>query len=319
MYTVCKTSIVAIAPPYLTMKVHYTMSESTPIQKLDSISFDAFLQRPNPFDDPNTSTCIFDLTGIELVTPCALVQLAAACHALARMRCSPTIVVDDIAVCTYLMRAGFVGVVESIARFEPDIATWGAHLYDGLRGASPMLIEVTPIESGRQLAEILNRIVAVLQDQFRYHKYDAFDVAAGVSEICQNTLDHNAQACGFLAMQVYGGSGTTTPFLEIGVADYGDGLLASLRRNLKNDGIASDDQAIDVATRLGTSEYDDATRGTGLYHLLEIAYKHRGSVQIRSGSSKVRYRMDKRRGWTFSVPPMPGVHIALTLPTKIGT
>lgn len=295
-----------------------SMPAPSPIRKLDSVSFDKFLQRQNPFESPNDSKCLFDLTGIELVTPCALVQLAAACHSLARLGRRPTILVDDITVCTYLMRAGFVQVVETVAGFEPDIAAWGAHLYDDLRGASPMLIEVTPIESGSQLADLLNRIVTVLQDRFMYHKYDAFDVATGVSEICQNTLDHNAQACGFLAMQVYGGNGKTSPFLEIGVADYGDGLMMSLRRNPRNAAIISDQQAIGVATRLGTSEYDDVTRGTGLYHLLEIAYKHHGSVQIRSGAGKVRYRMDKRQGWGFTVSPMPGVHIALALPAKIG-
>ena len=74
--------------------------------------------------------------------------------------------------------------------------------------------------------------------------------------------------------------------------------------------------AIKLATRLGTSEHDDPTRGTGLYHLLEITYKHRGSVQIKSGAAKARYRMDKRQGWAFTVVPTRGVHLALTLPSK---
>lgn len=282
----------------------------TPIRKLDSVSFDVLLRRQNPF---GSAVPTFDLTGIELVTPCALVQLAAACYALARAGRVPMIVVDDVNVCTYLMRAGFIQVVEPIAQFVPDVSTT-SHTYDGLRGASPVLIEITPIESGYQLSDLLDRIVTALRDRLLYPKYDAFDVAMAVSEICQNTLDHNAQACGFLAMQAY--DGRTNRFLEIGVADYGDGLTASLRRNPKNPTMLSDRQAIELATELGSSEYDDITRGTGLYHLLEIAYKHRGSVQIRSGAAKMRYRMDRRCGWGFTVPPMPGVHIAFTLPAK---
>lgn len=281
-----------------------------PIRKLDSISFDVLLRRQNPF---GSAVPTFDLTGIELVTPCALVQLAAACYALARAGRMPMIVVDDVNVCTYLMRAGFIQVVEPIAQFVPDVSST-SHAYDGLRGASPVLIEITPIESGHQLSDLLDRIVTALRDRLLYPKYDAFDVAMAVSEICQNALDHNAQACGFLAMQAY--DGRRNRFLEIGVADYGDGLTASLRRNPKNPTMLSDRQAIELATELGSSEYDDITRGTGLYHLLEIAYKHCGSVQIRSGAAKMRYRMDQRRGWGFTVPPMPGVHIAFTLPAK---
>ena len=72
--------------------------------------------------------------------------------------------------------------------------------------------------------------------------------------------------------------------VEIGVADYWrDGLAATLARNPKNRRIVSDLDTNQHATKLGTSEYDDPTRGTGLYHLLEIASKHGGSVQIRSG------------------------------------
>lgn len=281
-----------------------------PIRKLDSISFDRLLCQQNPF---GSAVPTFDLTGIELVTPCALVQLAAACYALAHAGRMPTIVVDDVNVCTYLMRARFIQVVEPVAQFVPDVSST-SHAYDGLQGASSVLIEITPIESGQQLSDLLDRIITVLRDRLLYPKYDAFDVAMAVSEICQNTLDHNAQACGFLAMQAY--SGRTNRFLEIGVADYGNGLTASLQRNPKNPSMLTDQQAIELATELGSSEYDDITRGTGLYHLLEIAYRHCGSVQIRSGAAKMRYRMDQRRGWGFIVQPMPGVHIAFTLPAK---
>lgn len=178
-----------------------------------------------------------------------------------------------------------------------------------------MLIEVTKIQNGAELPALLDRIVYVLCHRLKYKKHDAFDVTIAVSEICQNTFDHNTHSCGFLAMQVYrGGPGR---FLEIGVADYGDGLAATLKRNPHNPPILSDMEAIHQATQLGTSEFSDRTRGTGLYHLLEITYKHGGSVQIRSGGATMRYRMDKQQGWGFHVVPMPGVQIALTLPTKV--
>jgi anti-sigma regulatory factor (Ser/Thr protein kinase) len=165
-----------------------------------------------------------------------------------------------------------------------------------------------------ELSDLLDRTVGTLRFRLKYRKYDAFDVATAVSEIAQNSFDHNSATYGLIAMQVYGRG--SKRFLEIGVADYGEGILTTLKRNPKHNLLNSDLEAIREASKLGVSEHDDPTRGTGLYHLLEIAFKHGGSVQIRSGGGKVRYRMDKRMGWTFAVPAVPGVQVALTLPSK---
>jgi anti-anti-sigma regulatory factor len=63
-----------------------------PISKLDSVTFDTLLERQNPFQSTN---CTFDLTGVQFITPCALVQLVVACHSLGRYGRQPTIIVDD--------------------------------------------------------------------------------------------------------------------------------------------------------------------------------------------------------------------------------
>ena len=279
------------------------------MEKLDSVSFDILLEQQRPFDSAHG---LFDLSGIKLITPAAMVQLASACYALNQRGCRPVIKVDDVSVRSYLRRSAFLNVVQAVAQIEPQVPF---SPYDHRSGLNPMLIEVTKIETGAALPALLNQIVWVLRHRLKYRKYDAFDVTTAISEICQNTFDHNAPTCGFIAMQVYGGGARR--FLEIGVADYGDRLAATLRRNTKNPSMLADLEAIRLATKLGTSEYDDPTRGTGLYHLLEITYKHEGLVQIRSGSAKMRYRMDKKAGWAFRVAAMPGVQVALSLPSKM--
>lgn len=283
----------------------------TPIQKLDAVSFDALLTQQDPFNHPE---CKFDLQAVRLITPAGLVQLAAACHALKRGGRKPIIAVQNDSVRNYLVRSGFVSTLEQIAQFMPPYRRIATYQYEYYRGSSPMLIEVTKIEAESALPTILDKIVWVLRHRMRYHKYDAFDIATAVSEIAQNTFDHNYQTCGFIAMQVYGEK--PDRFVEIGVADYGGGLTETLKRNPKNPSIRSDLQAIYLATQLGISEHDDPTRGTGLHHLLDIAFRHEGSVQIRSGAGAMRFRMDKRQGWGFNVPPMPGVHVTLTLQSK---
>lgn len=278
------------------------------IGKLDSVSFDSLLAQQDPFA---SGKAIFDLTGVQFVSPAALVQLAAASYSLARNGKQAVIRVPDPDVRSYLSRAGFFAATEGVATFEPPMP--GARRFESLRGSNLMLIEVTKIEKGSELPNLLDAIIVVLRKRLKYRKYDAFDVATAVSEIAQNTFDHNTHTCGFVAMQVYGRG--RRRFLEIGVADSGDGLAATLRRNPRH-APRTDFDAIRLAVQLGTSQHEDPTRGTGLYHLLEITYEHEGSVQIRSGAAKIRYRMDKRQGWIFPVPPMPGVQIALTLRSK---
>jgi hypothetical protein len=279
------------------------------ITKLDSVSFDGLLGKNNPF--AGGDLC-FDLRGVRLVTASALTQLAAILLALSRRGPTPTVLVDNLSVRSYLARAGFGHVVGQVAHIEPPLTL--NRFYGYRRGTNPMLIELSKVETGVELSKLLDRIVETLRSRLKYRKHDAFDVATAVSEIAQNSFDHNSGLYGLIAMQVYGKG--THRFLEIGVADCGSGMLSTLKRNPKYSSLGSDLDAIREACKLGVSEHEDRTRGTGLYHLLEIAFAHGGSVQIRSGAGKVRYRMDKRVGWTFGVPPVPGVQVALTLPTK---
>jgi anti-sigma regulatory factor (Ser/Thr protein kinase) len=177
--------------------------------------------------------------------------------------------------------------------------------------ASPLLLDVTRLATHADLPALLDQILGVLRQRLRYRPDDACDVATAVSELCQNIFDHNARACGFVAMQVAGRPGHRR--LEIAVADDGAGLAATLRRNPQHLPLASDLEAIHLAVQRGTSASADPTRGNGLYHLLALVARQAGAVQIRSGTATVHYTRDQR--WTGTVPWMAGVHAALTLPT----
>jgi hypothetical protein len=277
-----------------------------PILKLTGVTFDQLLQRSNPFSG---AACEFDLRDVELVTPSAVVQIAAASHALAKDGRRPTIRVERDSVRSYLARCGFIDAVEGVAMVEPAMNGDG-HRFDHLRGSNLHLMEVTKIENGAALPELLDRIVELLRAKFKYLKYDALDIATVISEVAQNTFDHNTGTYGFIALQVY--RGKKGRFAEIGVADCGLGLRTTLSRNPRFR-ITSDVHAIQLAAQLGVSQHNDVTRGTGLHHLLRIAYKHGGSVHIRSGAGKVSYRGDRQRGYGFAVPPMPGVQIQVHL------
>ena len=286
--------------------------EDDSIRQLSAISFDTLLNRCNPF---NGGAFVFDLREVRFVSSAALVQLAAAAHAIAKRDETLTIQVDDPDVRTYLARSGFLSVVANVAIIEPAYDESMQHRFDHLVGSNPLLLEVTRIESGAALPPLLDRIVELLRKRLQYRKRDAFDVVTVISEVAQNTFDHNNGGAGFIALQMYQRRDRgRARFVEIGVADFGDGLLDTLRRNPNFARLPNDVRAIRSATRLGASQHaGDPTRGTGLYHLLRIAHDHRGSVQIRSGAGKVTYRGDQQRGWEFTVPRMPGVQVQISL------
>jgi anti-sigma regulatory factor (Ser/Thr protein kinase) len=257
-----------------------------------------------------------ELRAMARPTPAVLVQLAATCSALWQAGHQPVLRVDEAAVCRYLWRCAFFEVVHPVATIEPPVPIATASRATQARRTSPLLLNVTRIATSADLPALLDRILEILRQRLQYRHDDACDVTTAVSELCQNTFDHNAHAGAFLAMQVAGHGGQRC--LEIGVADDGAGLAATLRRNPHHRPLASDRAAIQLAVQRGTSASADPTRGNGLYHLLALITQQAGVVQIRSGMATVRYHRDQPQGWASAVPWLPGVHVTLTLPTPGG-
>ena len=94
------------------------------MQKLDSKTFDDLLRRASVFANGDAQS-VFDLNGVELITPAALVQLAAASHALAAQGKTAIIEIDDDNVRSYLVRAGFITAIEGAAQIKPYLAANG--------------------------------------------------------------------------------------------------------------------------------------------------------------------------------------------------
>lgn len=284
--------------------------------KVDSVGFDKWLQNENPFKRSNN---VLDLSYVSFITPVGIVSLVAVCNILANDGKKPIVYFgNNYDLYTYLDRAGFITAVSSIAAFDPKDLKGS---FKNRFGSVDTLIEVTKLANLDEISDLMNRVlstkvVSVLDRVFGYKLNDAKDIAITISEVCQNTFDHNTgqTTCCFIAMQVYGFS--NNKFLEIGIADYGLGLAETLKRNPKKYKITSHLDAIHLATQHGTSEYNDATRGSGLNYLFEKAEKHKGTLQIRSGDSAVRYRMDIKKRMDFQGIYMPGVQISFMLGAK---
>jgi hypothetical protein len=272
--------------------------------KLDSITFDQLLRDQRPLE-----TGVFDLRGTTFAAPSGLVSLGLALEAAGRTAGDVVLRIEDPTVRSYFARSGFLAAMSPTCRVEPDPSDL-SHLFDHRLGRSPMLIELTRVSNQPTLEGLLERTIESVA-RVRNDRNDALDVAALLSELGGNVLEHGGGG-GLLALQVYGEA--DQPFLELAVGDLGPGIRASLLGNPGNPRLAGDFQAIQHAVRPMISGSTDPARGSGLYQLLRVIHGHGGSVQIRSGTAKARWRADRVGGIGFDVPYLPGTQISFTLP-----
>jgi anti-sigma regulatory factor (Ser/Thr protein kinase) len=288
------------------LAAHEPADEGGP-PKLDSVTLDAVLAR-RPLE-----TGMFDLTGTTFVSPSGIVGLAIAVDVAARAYDEVSVVVNDPSVRTYLARSRFLAEMGTICKIDPPVDRADVHRYDHRIGRSPMLIELSRIDDHRDLEAILDRAIEALVGSLGYTRAEAFRAATLLSEVGANVIEHGGGR-GLGAMQVYGPASGS--FVEIAIGDAGPGIRRALAANPNLPRTASDVHAILEAVKHGVSSFSDPTRGVGLHHVLRITTEHRGWAQIRSGSGKVRWRGDKRRGWGFDVAELAGAQVTLGLPAK---
>jgi hypothetical protein len=279
--------------------------------ELDSITFDQFIKNSNPFSH---NSPIIDLSGYSLVTPTPLVSLVAIIHSLSQGGFRPTIQVTDQQVRGYLIRSRFAESVWQLCDFSPNYSSLEILQSEVPRGHNDELFEVTIIDSPSTLRTNLKKIVEMLEHKFNYSEYEALDIATIISETAQNIYEHNSPGSyGFICFQTYKTSAGIR-FLEVGLSDFGVGILNTLKGNPKYANLSNDALAIEKAIEHGTSRYDDVTRGNGLYHLVQMVKKYGGTVQIRSGKASYRHRFNVNRSPVMlNVPYLPGVHITIKL------
>jgi anti-sigma regulatory factor (Ser/Thr protein kinase) len=215
----------------------------------------------------------------------------------------------------YLQRAGFFRVLPTDIQLPATVSRARLQWMEALEGNNPGLIELTPIVSDQAISDVLDRLERVLRYRLHYPKHDAFDLLIVFSELCNNILDHNSANCyGLAAMQVY--NPPSGRFMQFVVADRGAGIAATLRRNPRFTQLRTDADGIVAALELGASEHEESTRGNGLYHLLELSFKHGGTIHIRSGTGKAYLRMDQQRGRRFNVPQLTGTQFSIAFPDR---
>jgi anti-sigma regulatory factor (Ser/Thr protein kinase) len=145
-------------------------------------------------------------------------------------------------------------------------------------------------------------------------------IAEGVWEMVENALEHSGTDAVIMG-QVYSlVRGGTAPDhddrVQVVIGDTGRGI----RRSFLDSGAyapATDGEAIGLALEyLVTSVVGDRGRGQGLFTTMEQVVESSGRMVVRTGAARVSITATGRVEET--VPPLPGVIVALSLPLYPG-
>jgi hypothetical protein len=244
-------------------------------------------------DDPRRRELILDLRAVTQCEPYALAALHCVVRYLAGADKAPFLILpEDERLLADLYRLRFPEAMQPFTANQLEIALDPRDAAE--TGVAPRLLEVMAAARPRVMAHL---------------GFDAGDMArleAAVIELCRNVWDH-AGTMGIVAAQLTRQPRTERPIIQVGVADLGIGIKASLAARYL---VAawSDAEAILHAVRPGVSRYD-TRRGIGLTQALETARRADGALVIRSGTARVS--LPDRRLATGSL--FPGTQIALEL------
>jgi anti-sigma regulatory factor (Ser/Thr protein kinase) len=284
-----------------------------PHNRLTVYTFDDFLRLVDRRSLMAGRVVTFDLRGLAFIDMFAMVGLAYLCIDLEAAGCAVAL---DVGIGSFLERAGFFQLLPPAITGRCDVPPAHLEYTRSFFGRNPAIRELTVIDSQTTLDGILREMIKALHGRLKYSHRESTHIAIMLSELTQNVLEHHADpttARGIVGMQIFGRG--TERFMELVVADHGDGIWQTLRSNERYIHLASDTDAILLSTEPQVSRHNDFTHGQGLPQLLRLAQLHGGTVNIRSGEGKVYYRMDHARR-QLTVPALAGTQFSIALPTK---
>lgn len=116
-----------------------------------------------------------------------------------------------------------------------------------------------------------------------------------LNEITDNVLNHAESPDGGLVQVNTFSEGTR---VEIGIADSGQGVLASLRQGHPH--LRTDEEALHEAMKAGTTRDPRIGQGNGIWYTMKLARDFGGSFDITSGSAELKVSPDDVKSYKRS-------------------
>jgi anti-sigma regulatory factor (Ser/Thr protein kinase) len=161
---------------------------------------------------------------------------------------------------------------------------------------------------------LTDQILAVFGEYLRMSEGVSGSLKMALNELMTNAFDHSGSDRGcYVCAQSYPGAKT----IRLCIADFGIGILTSLKKNNKYKGLANDNEAITLAVQEGVTSRKHRTGGYGLTHINRFIEVNGGKMHILSGRGKVlwNYSGVKKRKETKQtvIYPFEGTAINLLI------
>jgi len=129
-----------------------------------------------------------------------------------------------------------------------------------------------------------DQILEVFGDSLRMSEGVVGSLKMALNELMTNAFDHSESERGcYVCAQSY----PATKKIRLCIADFGVGILGSLRKINKYNSLDSDNEAIMLAVQEGVTSRTDREGGYGLNHINRFIEVNEGKMHILSGNGKI--------------------------------
>lgn len=259
---------------------------------------------------------LLDLSSVSWATPFSLVTLAAFLdHFHESAKGIRLICPLDAACRQYLVASGFlqqlpkkVGVVRG----------------DDLRLAAPSgaetVLAVTRLDREQDIAEVSTRVETRLDEMLGTGDPEWTRTKGAVlntlGELCENIFLHADYDVGWVGAQRYWNRYQDRHWVEICIADTGQGIRRSLASSYPELMELSDGQVVQRAVEEELSRLTESERhrGHGFHNLKKATREYDGSFYLRSGAGAVeRKRRRRKMAWEDGLDDWPGTQLEVAI------
>jgi hypothetical protein len=140
--------------------------------------------------------------------------------------------------------------------------------------------------------QLTDQILEVFESSLRMSEGVKGSLKMALNELMMNVFDHSESSRGcYVCAQSY----PQTQKIRLCIADFGIGILTSLKKNPSFSGLNSDYKAIMQAVKEGVTSREKGFAGYGLTHINRFIKANEGKMYILSGKGKVLWNFSKTR------------------------
>lgn len=163
---------------------------------------------------------------------------------------------------------------------------------------------------------LINQIIQVFGNYLQLSEGVAGSLKLAINELMTNTFDHSETKKGcYVCAQSY----KLTRKIRLCIADFGIGILESLKKIPKYRTLRDHYESIELAVQEGVTSRVGREAGYGLHHILRFIEVNQGKMYILSGAGKIKWDfsgIDYRKNRQTMHVPFDGTIIHLQINTR---